>query len=150
MNCSEKEEWKMKFKISFAVDSSFIGPVIEACCRHPIEELNLTSTDIDELLTATATSQLQQPSNTNQAIKKQTKKRHFSNGAGKKPTVKEAITNFLRGKEPQTMNSIREGLRNRGFNPNSIPSSFQVLKDIGRVKLEDGDESPQRYYITGE
>jgi hypothetical protein len=150
----------MKFKVSFAVESGYLGSIIAACYKHPIDEFDIQSAEKESVQRITS-PRIQHVS---RRVVKRRRKRingvlvnrgelqavQMPNGGVDKSTVKDAIYSFVNSsKEPQTMNSIRQALMGRGFNPNSIPSSFQVLRDTGRVVKAEGVSRPQRYLAKG-
>lgn len=150
----------MKFKFSFTIDSEFMGSIAEALYHFPIEEFGMQADEknIKRLKPAFrrgSNFQLngeQSVANQNTAMTPALSKSHYTKGKkrysqrGLRPTVKDAIWNFVKGtQEPQSIRAIRETLISRGYNQNSIPNAFQELKSKGRLEQVEGDFRPQRY-----
>jgi hypothetical protein len=135
----------MRFKMSFLIDSGYLGPLMTTLHAFPMEDFELQGAEPAEPYVMAGSPP---------PIKSVQKKRKHrgTTGARKRipfdpnrPTIKEAIWNFVKNApEPQTVSAIRQGLVRGGYNENSIPSQLASLKVDGRL-AEQGSSIPKRY-----
>jgi hypothetical protein len=131
----------MRFKMTFLIDSGYLGPLMTALHPFPMEDFELQASDE---ITAASSSPVK-PRSILGKKRKHRAKRIMQHYDGSRPTVKDAIWNCVKNApQPMTVSSIRQSMAVRGYNQNSVPSQLASLRRDGRV-TEEGTFIPKRY-----